>query len=256
MAARAPSARQRRQATRLRFAKARRAEESYARQLRQVATQVGNIVRGFAPRGEVTNLSELTSTLNRYADMIRPWATAAADRFIREVAQRDERAWAEAGRDIGRALRQEIRNAPTGAIMRQRLAEQVDLITSLPLEAAKRVHRIATEAMTTGSRAGELAKEIMKTGHVTRGRAELIARTETGRVAGALTEARSLHIGSEAYIWRTAGDADVRPEHKKLEGKVVRWDDPPIAGENGVRYHAGMGPNCRCSMEPVLPDVV
>jgi uncharacterized protein with gpF-like domain len=100
--------------------------------------------------------------------------------------------------------------------------------------------------------------------------ARLIARTETARTASVLTEVRAKSVGSEGYIWRTSLDADVRPKigtpnfaklntlamgsHRKLEGTFHRWDDPPIASENGERAHPGQIYNCRCWPEPVLPD--
>lgn len=105
-------------------------------------------------------------------------------------------------------------------------------------------------------RAEELAKELAATGQVTRSRAALIARTETARASSGLTQARAMHIGADSYIWRTAGDADVRKEHRKHNGKVFKWSDPPIAGTNGMRYHAGAGPNCRCYPEPVVPEEI
>ena len=40
------------------------------------------------------------------------------------------------------------------------LAEQVGLITNLPLEAAERVHKLTTEGMLAGSRPAEIAEQI------------------------------------------------------------------------------------------------
>ena len=247
-------ARKIRAAARERFVKARRAEQAFARQLNKIAEQVGVIVKGFAPQGFVHNAPELNAVLRRYSDLLKPWAVAVSERMINEVSKRDEKAWHEAGREIGRALGQEIRKAPTGAVMKQRMAEQVDLITSLPLEAAKRVHELTIRALSDSTRAKETAAEIMRTGHVTKSRAMLIARTETSRTVTAMTQARAEHIGSEGYIWRTAEDSDVRELHRKLNGKFIPWDDPPIAGENGERAHAGSIYNCRCYAEPVIPD--
>lgn len=243
-------------AARERFRKAHRAEVKFGRQLRMVAKQVGNIVKTLAPAGDVSNLPQLNQALAKYADMLRPWAKAVAESMVAEVGQRDGLAWAELGRDLGRSLRTEIKHAPTGASMRQIMAEAEDLITSLPLKAAQRVHELAIEGMSSSTRARETAKEIERTGQVTASRAMLIARTETTRAATAMVHARAKFIGSEGYIWRTAGDSDVRKLHKKLEGKFVRWDEPPVAGEHGERAHAGAIYNCRCYPEPVIPDDV
>ena len=103
-------------------------------------------------------------------------------------------------------------------------------------------------------RPSAVAEAIYATGHVTKGRANLIARTEVARTSSKLVEARARHVGSDGYIWRTAGDADVRREHRVLNGKYFRWGDPPVAGSAGERAHAGQIYNCRCVPEPVVPE--
>lgn len=239
-----------------RFMRARKAEKRYARSLRAVAKQVGHIVAGFAPNGVVRATATLANALNRYSELLRPWAKEVAQTMIDEVNGRDAKAWAEQGRVIGRELRKEVLKAPTGIAMRALLDEQVDLITSLPTQAAQRVHKLTLEAMSSGVRAAETAKEIMRTGHVTESRAMLIARTETSRTATAMTEARAVYIGSPGYIWRTVGDSDVRPLHRKLNGRIFKWDEPPVSGENGERSHPGAIYNCRCYPEPIIPEVI
>lgn len=241
---------------RRRFQKARIAEKQFAKRLISLARQIGKLVNTLAPGGRVKDPAKVTQALARYEKTIEPWAQQASKRFVEEIAQRDYQAWSELGREMGRSLAKEVRQAPTGKVMKKKMNEQVDLIKSLPRHAAERVHRLAIEAMSGGQRANEIAKEIMATGRVTENRAKLIAITEAGRTATAMVEARSRYLGSEGYIWRTAHDADVRDEHRRLEGKFIRWDKPPVAGPNGMRYHAGAGPRCRCHPEPVLPDVI
>nr|WP_246374794.1 phage minor head protein [Pseudochelatococcus contaminans] len=132
------------------------------------------------------------------------------------------------------------------------MAEQVRLITSLPSEAAQRVHDLTIEGITQGTRASEIAKKIMEAGDVTASRANMIARTEVSRTATLLTQARAEYVGSDGYIWRTSGDSDVRPSHKAMNGKFVRWSELPEL--DGMVGHAGALPNCRCYPEPVIPD--
>lgn len=175
--------------------------------------------------------------------------------MLREVNRRDEAAWAEYTRELSRALRTEIRTAPTGAAMQALLAEQVTLIKSIPLDAAQRVHRLTLEGIENSTRASVISKEIQRSGAVAESRADLIARTEVARTASTLTEARALHVGSEGYIWRTSDDSDVREDHRELEGKFIRWDSPPIADKRtGRRAHAGCIYGCRCYPEPVIPE--
>jgi SPP1 gp7 family putative phage head morphogenesis protein len=250
-----PTPKQLRRVARERFLKVRRAGSAFERQLTSVSRQVGSIVEGFA-ESPVTSMAALRAALLRYAEFIRPWARAVTMQMHKRVAKRDLVSWVELGRTMGQELRKEIMYAPTGKAMREALAEQVNLITSLPIEAAERVHKLTTAGIIEGTRASEIEKEILETGHVTLSRARLIARTEVARTASLLVESRARFVGSEGYTWRTSLDERVRPEHRKLEGKFIMWDDPPVAGPNGMRYHAGQGPACRCYCEPLLPDKI
>lgn len=241
------------EADKKRFDRVRRAERHYAVQLRKVARHVGDIIAGF-PIGDPTVLSAMQTALNKYADLIEPWARAVSASMLADVSRRDEKIWGELAKGMGRALRQEILTAPTGAALRALLDEQVKLITSLPRDAGLRVHKLTIEARIDSGRAAAIAKEIQRSGQVTASRATLIARTEVARTASGLTMARATHVGSEGYVWRTALDGRVRKLHKKHEGKYFRWDSPPIAGSNGERAHAGMIYNCRCFPEVVFPN--
>jgi SPP1 gp7 family putative phage head morphogenesis protein len=174
--------------------------------------------------------------------------------MLADVNRRNEKVWFQVGKEIGQELRREIANAPTGHLFSLLLETQVDLIRSIPLDAARRVQELTTEALTTGRRAEDIAKEIMRTEEVSAGRARTIARTEVARASSTLVEARATFIGSEGYIWRTSGDGDVRPSHAAMNGKYVKWSSPPKTDKGLEPYHAGCGPNCRCYPDPVIPD--
>jgi SPP1 gp7 family putative phage head morphogenesis protein len=241
-----------RRAAKERFAKARIAEREYMRSLASVGRQVGNIINGFTIQNPLANQQEMYRALESYSRLIEPWAGAVTQRMHAEVGWRDLRAWKALSNQIGKGLTEELTSAPTGVAFAKLMNEQVRLIRSLPLEAGQRVHELTQTLLTGGGRFEEIVPEILRSGKVTVSRAKLIARTETARTSSVLTQVRSEHVGSDSYVWRTAGDAQVRPDHRKLEGKTVLWSSPPIAGSNGMRYHAGQGPNCRCYPEPVL----
>lgn len=234
------------------FTASRRAEADYGRRLRAIARHVGEIVGAFDPHDAV-RVSRMNDALRRYSDLVKPWAEATARRMLADVSRRDEAAWAKVSRQMSWAIAEEIRRAPTGELLRESLERQVELITSLPVEAGRRVHELALDAMTDSGRADEVAREILRTSDVTVSRANLIARTEVARCSSGLVEARATHIGSEGYIWRTARDRDVRHSHAQMEGKFVKWGDPPTLSD-GTTTHAGGIYNCRCYPEPVLPD--
>lgn len=173
--------------------------------------------------------------------------------MLADVRNRDEAAWNAHAKLISVGMRRELVYAPTGDIYDQLMREQVKLIKSLPLEAAGRVHDIATGLLFKGERPDRLMAEILRTGEVTEARARLIARTETSRAASNFMQARAQWVGSEGYIWRGVRDMRERTSHYEMEGKYVRWTTPPTL--DGLTGHAGCLPNCRCWAEPVLPDL-
>lgn len=198
--------------------------------------------------------SGLDKALRDYALLLDPWAQHVAASMLAEVYARTGRAWTKLSRDIGQGLRVELNSAPTGLAVAELLKDQVTLITSLPTTAAERVQRLTLQGMVEGTRAADIATEILRTSAVVESRAALIARTEVARSASVLTEARAVYAGSEGYIWRTSGDGNVRDSHREMEGKYVRWDTKPRLSD-GTVTHAGQIYNCRCFADPVLPTL-
>ena len=236
---------------RARFTSGRKAEQFYAEKLRGIARHIGAIIRAF-PVGSPESVDAIREAMSRYAEVLKPWARATGQRMLEDVARRDKSDWAALAKEMSRALQREILDTPTGELFQQILDRQVTLISSLPLEAARRVHQLTLRGLIDGSRAGEVARDILRTSDVTVARANLIARTETARTASSLTQARAAHVGSTAYIWRTAGDGSVRPSHKAMNGQVVLWAAAPTL--DGMTGHAGEFPNCRCYPEVIIPD--
>jgi SPP1 gp7 family putative phage head morphogenesis protein len=188
----------------------------------------------------------------QYADALEPWARRIATKMIGELANRDRDAWRALGNEISTQLHTELREAPIGQRVQELINEQVELITSIPRKAAERAQELSLQALEGGTRAREVAQEIARTTQVTQSRAMLIARTETSRAATILLQARAESVGSTAYVWRTSRDSAVRESHRKMEGQVVQWDDPPTL--DNLTGHAGALPNCRCYPEPLIAD--
>lgn len=242
------------------FAKVRRAQGAYAVNLRKIAKHVEDLIKAFDPN-DAGQIADLEAALRRYSDLLTPWARVTAKRMLVDVSRRDEKVWQEYTKFLGVNLREEIVRAPTGEVMRDLLNDQVRLITSLPLDAAQRVHELAVGELYGGGRANEIAGriakdvkvEMLRTGETVRSRANLIARTEVGRAQTTLTQARAQFAGSTHYVWTTAHDYDVRKIHKKLDGTAHAWNDPPVSGEKGERSHPGCIYNCRCVAMPILP---
>src|ERR1035441_6160156 len=142
--------RRQRSILRERFNLARKTESSFGRQLRSVASTIEMIIRHAMPHFEspadlIDQFDPLKKALEQYAILIAPWAHSVSERMIAQVSRRDAYAWAKLGETMGRSLKKEIATAPTGQALRGYLQEQVHLITSLPLEAAERVHKRSEE---------------------------------------------------------------------------------------------------------------
>lgn len=227
-------------------------------QLRKVARQIDELIRGqFHEDSDPAEVApRIVETLQRYASTLTNWAGSVADRMILDVDRLDRQEWMGRSEEIGKALMDEILHAPTGEAFREIQTRQVALIRSLPAEAAERVQKLAMEAVVGGTRAKDVAAEIMRTGQVTKSRANLIARTEVSRAQTSLTQARAEFVGSVEYVWKTVGDTDVRPDHKRLNGKTFRWDAPPVSDErSGIHAAPGCIWNCRCYAAPRIPGV-
>ena len=226
-------------------------EIRYSQQLRKVAGYVDTIVKGFDVN-DPRSWPLIRASLNEYGNTLHFWAEHTAGRIITDVALRDEKTWLIYAQDMSRGMRDQIRNTDLGAVYQELLNDQVRLIKSLPLEAAQRVHDLSTRALIEGGRASEVAGLIMATGKVSKGRANTIARTEVSRASSVFTQARSENLGSEGYIWQDSRRVDVRPSHREMHGKFVRWDDPPTLDR--LTGHAGCLPNCYCYPDPVIPE--
>lgn len=126
-------------------------------------------------------------------------------------------------------------------------AENVALIKSIPNKYLDDVEAVVTRGVRKGLRAEALGAEIADRFKVSESRAALIARDQIGKFYGELQQVRQEKLGIEEYIWQTVNDNRVRDEHRALQGKRIRWDDPPEDG------HPGEAVNCVPGNTRLLP---
>jgi len=223
------------------------AEMDFKKQLVRLAKTVGAIIQTYSVDGKIADPNGMVLALRQYSQTVGVWAKSLTASMIERVSKNNLRSWSSISID----LRKTIEQTPIGLTAQALQQEQVALIQSIPIEAAERAQKLALEAVISGDRAEEIAQELMRTTQVTESRAKLIARTEVARTNAAITQARSQYVGATHYIWRTARDASVRDAHKKLEGKVFAFNDPPEIPNEG-RHGPGEYPNCRCYAEPII----
>lgn len=110
----------------------------------------------------------------------------------------------------------------------------------------------------TGNRYESAVKTIQKSYGVSQNKAKFLARQETNLMMAKFKETRYQDAGIMEYKWGcVAGSKNhpVRPWHKALEGKVFRWDTPPVTtkpGEPIRRNNPGQDYNCRCFARPIV----
>lgn len=226
------------------FTPSRAAERAYQRQLRSVAEQIVRITQSARPE-------DAERALREYAELIDPWAKQCAANMILGVRRKNDQAWASLANRMGLDLRRFMAADPAGLQTSRMIRGNADLIRDIAIGTADRIAAAVRENLISGGRAADLAERIAEIGEMSMARARVIALTETSKASTALTTARAQSVGSEGYIWRTAGDGDTRPSHRAMEGKFVRWDQPPVL--DTMTGHAGEFPNCRCYPEPVIP---
>lgn len=180
------------------------------------------------------------------------------------VARRDLRAVAEQN---VRAANAQVRQLNIGRpfslgeleskLLRDTVAENVTLISSIPERLHAQVERVIVEGIESGSRVETIAKRIEERFHVSESRARLIARTEVNKLNGRLTQMRNEELGIDRYRWITSRDSRVRHDHRVLDGTIQRWDSPPIIDQRtGIRGGPGQIWNCRCVSAPIIDDIL
>lgn len=188
------------------------------------------------------------------------WAEQAAERMIVGQLASSARTWRGAARENmrGAQIYKALRSSDlVNTRVNELVAENAKLIKSLPKELAARVAVAITEKAQQGERASTMQIPGLFA-RAARWRIRLITRTETSKATTALTQARAEELDLDWYVWRTSKDARVRVSHRKMDGVLFRWSDPPapesLVGQRSTlgHYHAGNAPNDRCYPEPIL----
>ncbi len=148
-----------------------------------------------------------------------------------------------------------VRLAGTRSAVEAFVHENVALIRSVPTKYLEEVEQAVHRAIASGDRHETLAKGIQERGAVAENRAKVIARDQVLKFAGSLNKVRQQAAGVTHYVWRASLDERTREAHAEFDGNTYAWDDPPGDGSAAEGTHPGTAVFCRCSAEPVLPDL-
>lgn len=121
------------------------------------------------------------------------------------------------------------------------------LITKLSDEQARRMEETLFRNLSAGNGVKVIKEEIEKGFGIGERRARLIARDQTNKFNGNLTELRQQELGIDKYWWSTSLDERVRETHRSNQGKTFSWNKPPAS-----TGHPGSQIRCRCTAQPII----
>lgn len=224
--------------------RALRAEEERARSIRPPSlaalAAIGARSLRIAAEGQRTRLRE--DDPERWAEMIR-------------------RARGRSGIDLERV---DIKSSPEFAAIVERWQQaNVDLIVRIPAEQIARDGVWISEHVRAGAHVRHLTEQLAARHQIGIRHARVIARDQTNKLSGNVSQAMQAAAGVYRYTWRTVGDERVRgnptglypdalPSHWELDGQVFAWDSPPEVGPYFRRGHPGSAIQCRCYAEPIF----
>lgn len=113
------------------------------------------------------------------------------------------------------------------------------------------------DVVLAGYRTDALKKKIQHSYGTSEEKAKFLARQESRLLLASYHQAAMEDAGVDKYIWRcviATEEHPVRPWHKKHDGKIFSWDNPPQVNDQGDHKHPMQDYNCRCIAVPYIGD--
>jgi SPP1 gp7 family putative phage head morphogenesis protein len=183
------------------------------------------------------------------------FANREGKRFTAQAAGHADRSFAEALREAGFTVRFTM-TPEARDVLAATMAEQVNLIRSIPAEYLTQVQGAVMRSVQTGRDLGALTTELQEQFGVTKRRAAFIARDQNNKATASMIRVRQDALGITQAMWlHSAGGKVPRPTHVANNGKLYDvkegWLDPAI----NKRIFPGELPNCRCVSRSVIPGL-
>lgn len=228
-------------------------EKAYRGRVTRAYKRIATIVQGIISKhvtaaGQIDDPIAMRRELENYGEQIGRWAEGFWGKLLPQQQKLLERDWKAKG------IKLPAHASNVQAAIAAAQTEQVELIKTLPRNAAEKAQEIAEKAaMATGDRADKLIAQLqgLEPGYPEFA-ARRLARTEIAKSQSLLVEAQAKDAGVTHYVWCTMDDEAVRDSHKKLDGQIFRFDD--LSDKDGDGCPApGQIYNCRCYARPLLP---
>ena len=124
--------------------------------------------------------------------------------------------------------------------------------------AAKKIpemRRKVQKAVLEGYREIDVQKMLETEYGIAERKAKFLAQNETSIMLAQIKKVHYSAMGFDSFMWHTILDARERPLHRMLNGKIFRFDDPPVIDERtGQKGLPGETYNCRCDLTPIMSD--
>lgn len=150
------------------------------------------------------------------------------------------------GDAIGKTLAKQLGDPGIATAIDAARQANISLITNAARVYAQDVQAVFNDPKNIGLHVKDLTDKLVERGNVSQSRAELIARDQTLKLNGNITQIRQQAAGITSYTWSTSNDERVRDEHRALEGQVFTWGNPPSVGAPGEDFQ------CRCIAVPII----
>jgi SPP1 gp7 family putative phage head morphogenesis protein len=142
------------------------------------------------------------------------------------------------------------------------LAKRDNRMSGVADEVYKEVNATVEESLVKGDSIADMAKAIRERFNgISKGRATMVAMTETSAVYGQGRQDAMLEAGVQYKEWLTSGNDNVRPAHEEANGQIVRIEEEFEVGEEKLMHPGDPDGspenviNCHCVSIPVAgPD--
>ncbi len=245
-----------------------RSEIEYNQILQRVVSSVEKDIRNILlveiNSGKYTQDSWITGIQMALDALIDKWSSSSFKRLANQIASRfvrttvnnlDRHQKRSFGLDV-------LQNSPEAEdLMRAAAIQNAQLIKSIPEQYLNSVSNIVLSNMRTGLMPREIAKQLEEQFGITQRRARFIARDQTAKVNGELTERRQRDAGYEYFKWLDSDDQRVRKRHQEIANAdvgygvgIYRWDDLPKS-DDGTPIKPGQDYGCRCTSRPIRNSI-
>lgn len=185
---------------------------------------------------------------NKMANWLGKW-------FVNSIDRQTSTSLAAAFKDAGFTVKFNP-NRVTNMVSQALIAENVDLIKSIPQQYLNDVKGIVTRGVSAGHDFGYIAEELGKRYEITQRRAKLIARDQTDKATQSIARTRDQELGITEGIWEHwPGKHTSRETHRAMNGKRFKLSEGLYDSSVKRNVLPGELVACRCKYRRIIPEL-